>query len=164
MNANPQGKTDILTEIYLSKEVEAMIKSLRPEHLQQDIKQHCFMELFEKEDSFILELHSRGKLKSYICKVLYNTARFTRTSFSKELGREVPTETFEDLADPEYEEVNLDLKYLNWYKKEILELYAEHGTYQKVADLTQIPMSSIYNTVLQTRKEILKKYYADQRK
>jgi DNA-directed RNA polymerase specialized sigma24 family protein len=153
------GKADILSEIYSSDEVAKMIRSLKPQHLQQDIKQHCFLELFEKDEAFIMDLHERGKLKNYIVKVLYNTARFTRTSFTKQLGRETPTESFEETIDEEYEEVTVNLENLHWYNREVLKLYAEEGTYQKVSKLTQIPMTSIYQTVLATRKQLLKEYY-----
>jgi len=143
-----RGKSEILTEIYLSAEVEKMIRSLKPCHLQDDIKQHCFIELLEKDEEFIMDLHNRGKLKNYIVKVLYNTARFTRTSFTKQLGKETPTETFEDVPEEEYEGVSVNIENLHWYKREVLKLYAEQGTYQKVSDLTHIPMTSIYQTVL----------------
>lgn len=159
-----RGKAEILSEIYVSAEVETMIRSLKPQHLQDDIKQHCFLELFEKDEALIMDLHERGKLKAYICKTLYNTARFTRTSFAKQLGREEPTECLEDTIDEEYEEIELDLSNLHWYKREMIKLYAEQGTYKKVSDLTHIPFSSVYNTVLETRKQILKEYHASQRR
>lgn len=141
-----------------------MIQSLRPVHLQQDILQHCFLELFETDEAKIMDLHERGKLKVYICKTLYNTARFTRSSFAKQLGREEPTEYLEDTIDEEYEEIEVNLDTLHWYKRELIKLYAEQGTYRKVSDLTHIPFSSVYNTVLETRKQILKEYHESQRR
>ena len=156
-------KSSILTEIYNSNEVSKVIQTLKPVHLQQDILQHCFLELFEKSDEFIIDLYTRNKLKNYIVKILYNTAHFTRTSFKKELGRETPTDTFEDVAGEEYEEITVNLDRLYWYKREILKLYAAKGTYQKVSDATNIPASSIYLTVLQARREVLKQYHKDQK-
>lgn len=152
-------KSQILTEIYKSHEVKKMIQSLRPIHLQQDILQHCFLELFEKDEKFIVDLYDRGKLKNYIVKTLYNTARFTRSKFHKELGNEIPVESFADIPVEVYEEIKVDLSKLYWYKKEILELYAKEGTYQRVSDLTHIPLTSVYKTVIEARKEIKKQYY-----
>ena len=154
-------KTSILTEIYQSKEVEAMIRSIKPKDLQQDIKQHCFLELFEKPEEFILDLYNRGKLRHYIVKVLYNTSRWSCTTFHKQLGKETPTEIFEDSPTDEYEEINIEpvLKDVYWYKTELLRLYAEHGTFQKVSDLTKIPLKSVYSTIVEARKEIKQKYY-----
>ena len=101
-------KSSILTEIYQSKEVEAMIRSIKPKGLQDDIKQHCFLELFEKPEEFILDLYNRGKLRHYIVKVLYNTSRWSCTNLHKQLGKETPTEIFEDSPTDEYEEINIE--------------------------------------------------------
>ena len=56
----------ILTEIYCSDEVKEVVGKLEPQHLQQDILQHTFLELFEKPAKFIEDLHQRGKLKAEI--------------------------------------------------------------------------------------------------
>jgi DNA-directed RNA polymerase specialized sigma24 family protein len=156
-----RGKAEILTEIYISADVENMIRSLKPIHLQDDIKQHCFMELFEKSEEFIMELYNKGKLKNYIIKVLYNTSRWSFTNLSKQLGKETPTEFFEDQPDDEYSEIDIEpiLKKVYWYKCDLIRLYAEHGTYQKVSDLTGIPLKSVYTTIIEARKEIKTKYY-----
>lgn len=154
-------KDSILTEIYQSKEVEVMIRSIKPEHLQQDIRQHCFLELFEKSEEFILDLYGRGKLKNYIIKILYNTSKWSCTNLHKQLGKETPTEVFNDSECEIYEEINIEpvLKSVYWYKAELIRLYAEHGTYQKVSDLTGIPLKSVYTTIIEARKEIKQKYY-----
>ena len=182
-----RGKAEILTEIYISADVENMIRSLKPDHLQDDIKQHCFMELFEKSEEFIMELYNRGKLKNYIIKVLYNTSRWRFTNLSKQLGKELllndlnnnyyssdedgseqVSESFfnkiqfaENQADDEYNEIDIEpvLKKVYWYKCDLIRLYAEHGTYQKVSDLTGIPLKSVYSTIVEARKEIKAKYY-----
>ena len=183
-------KSSILTEIYNSNEVAKVIQTLKPVHLQQDILQHCFLELFEKSEEFIIDLYQRNKLTHYIVKILYNTAHFTRTTFKKQLGKEI---LFDDLnqtycdgeytkdddyvgssieysrqllgciVSEEYEEISVNLDRLYWYKREILKLYASKGTYQKVSDATNIPASSIYLTVLQARREVLKQYHKDQK-
>ena len=67
----------LLTEIYTSQEVKDCITKIRPVDLQQDILQHSFLELLEKDQAFIIDLHKRCKLKPYIVKVIYNTSVFT---------------------------------------------------------------------------------------
>lgn len=159
----------LLTDIYQSKEVDDVIKKLKPVDLQDDIKQHCFLELFEKPGDFILDLHARGKLKAYIVKILWNTATFKKSSFAKALGKETPTDfcevtTFEiikvDTTDLErlelYRETMCKVDELYWYKAELLKLYAELGTYQAVSDKTGIPLTSVYKTIVDIRKEIKK--------
>jgi len=191
-------KSNILTEIYNSSEVAKVIQTLKPVHLQQDILQHCFLELFEKSDEFIIDLYTRNKLKNYIVKILYNTAHFTRTSFAMQYkSKEMPfsdlflagqnenfADTMSDFEEDEHlldwvkkqkikinnegsdfnhNDINGSLNKLYWYKREILKLYAKEGTYQKVSDATNIPASSIYLTVLQARREVLKQYHKDQK-
>lgn len=180
-------KQSILTQIYKSKEVKDCLAYLQPEDLREDILQHCFLELLEKEDSFILDLHERGKLKYYIVKILYNTSRFQKCSFKKQLGKENPTdilglvafkiwenddesvdwrkpnkvfsEAIEDLEearerDLREKKVVKALENVYWYKKEIFELYVEHGTIRRVNELTGIPKSSIHKTISEVRNEI----------
>lgn len=149
---------DLLTEIYISDEIAEVIQRLSPESLQEDIKQHVFMELYGMDPAFIEDLNSRGKLKHFIVKMIYNTARWTKSSFKKQFGpMEVPTECFTEVADTVPEEVDIPIDSLYWYKAEILKLYAKHGTYQKVAEITQINISSIFQTVKKAREEIKKK-------
>lgn len=159
----------ILTRIYESKEIKEVIMRLKPEHLQQDILQHTFLELFEKEESFILELDGRGKLKAYIVKILYNTATYSRSSFAKALGKETPTDI---CGDAKYEVIRYEdeekertesnnsvacaVSNLHWYKANMLAIYAELGTYKAVSEKTKIPLSSVFKTITEARKEIKK--------
>lgn len=153
----------LLTEIYVSDEIKQVTKKLKPAHLQDDILQHVFCELYSKPELFIVDLHQRGKLKSFIVKMLYNTCYFNRTKFKKELGSETPTECFNE----HFEEVETDLipdmmkiiDTLYWYKKEILLLYVKHGTYQGVSDETGIPVTSIFNTIKDVRRIVKKEIW-----
>lgn len=146
----------LLTEIYVSAEISEVIKRLKPEDLQEDIKQHVFLELFTMDEAFILDLECRGKLKHFIVKMIYNTSRWTKSQFKKQFGQEIATDNFTDIAEQVYEEIDLPIEEIYWYKAEILKLYSEHGSYQKVAEITGIPVKSISNTVKQAVKEIKK--------
>lgn len=160
----------VLTEIYVSNEVKECVKRLKPEHLQQDILQHTFMELFERPEDFIMDLHERGKLKSYIVKILYNTATYSRSTFAKQQGKETPVDFCEAAkydvirasedykADLEYvENVKCALAEVHWYKVELLKLYADLGTYKAVSEKTGIPLTSVFMTITELRKEIKQK-------
>lgn len=147
---------EILTEIYVSDEIADVIKRLRPENLQEDIKQHVFLELFTMDEAALMDMNNRGKLKHYIVKMIYNTARWTKSSFKKQFGQETPTESFIDVEDQVEEKIELPIDELYWYKAEMLKLYAKHGTYQRVAEITGINISSIFQTVKQAKAEIKK--------
>lgn len=169
------NKNSVLTEIYCSKEIGEVIGKIHPEGIRDDLKQHVFLELFEHTEEIILDLYNRGKLKSFIVKMLYNTSRFTKSKFSKEMGKEVSFGDFEEVEeklcktsafeivrgtndlrtkDDEFEELNCAVSKIYWYKARLLELYAEVGTYKKVSDVTGIPVASVFATINQARKEI----------
>ena len=169
------NKNTLITEIYTSKEIGEVISKIHPESIRDDLKQHVFLELFEHSEDFILDLHNRGKLKSFIVKMMFNTSRFTKSKFSKEMGKEISFGNFEEInekvcqqsafeitrgvsdlrtKDDEFEEMNCALSKIYWYKAEILKLYSELGTYKKVSLTTGIPVASVFATVNQARKEI----------
>jgi DNA-directed RNA polymerase specialized sigma24 family protein len=82
----------LLTTIYVSSEVDEVIKKIKPDYLRDDVKQHAFLTLFEKDEAFILDLHERDKLRNYVVKVIYNTANFNEGKFQREQRRstEIP--------------------------------------------------------------------------
>ena len=165
--------TELLTEIYSSQEVKEVILKLKPDHLQQDILQHTFCELFQKPDEFIIDLHARGKLKSYIVKILYNSATYHRTTFEKEQGKghqkEMPTDFCsnskyevikfvdeEKERQQEYSDIACAVSKVYWYKADLIKLYAELGTYKAVSAKTGIPISSVFKTIKEAITEIKK--------
>jgi DNA-directed RNA polymerase specialized sigma24 family protein len=168
----------LLTTIYVSSEVDEVIKKIKPNYLRDDVKQHAFLTLFEKDEAFILDLHERDKLRNYVVKVIYNTANFNEGKFQREQRRstEIPCsfETDQETDRPldvhalkiydhicngarddenamDYEALvescPVILDELYWYDKAILKLYAEHGSYRKVAKVTGIPFRSIGESV-----------------
>ena len=153
------SSNDILTEIYQSEELAATIAKVKPTRLQQDIKQHVFLELLNKDKDIITDLHNRGKLKAYIASMIWNISQLRESnSFAKQIGmREVSTDKFVDVPYETSELFYLPIDKIYWYKARILELYAELGTYALVAEYTGIPTSSIFRTVREAKKEIKSK-------
>lgn len=122
-----------------------------------DLIQYVFCIICEEDKEFIVSLAKQGKLRSYVCKILFNTRRWQRTEYNKQLAaNEIPTEVFKEVADYQYNEIEIPLNKLYWYKARVLELYAELGNYRAVSEKTTIPLCSIFNTVQQARKEIKK--------
>lgn len=172
----------LLTDLYNSTEITEVIGRLKPERLREDIKQYVFLTLFEKEDSFILGLQQRQKLKHYVVMMMYNTSKWRdRSVFKKQFGlleTAVPDfeglgleedkgfgkmavkaalKTIGDNTEAENEtvgEVLSALDKLYWYKAEVFKLYVKYGTYQRVSDKTGIPLSSIFQTVKAAKAEL----------
>ncbi len=91
---------NLITAIYVSNEVKEVLQRLEPADLRDDIKQHVFTELLVMEEGFIVDLHTRGKLKHFIVKMLYNTSKWRdRSAFKKQYGfLETSVEDFERTA------------------------------------------------------------------
>jgi hypothetical protein len=120
-----------------------------------DLIQHVFLLVCEQDKDFIIQLATTGKLKGYVCKLLYNTNRWQRTEYSKQLAaNEIPTENINDIADECYQEIIIPLHKIHWYKAEVLKIYAEIGNYRGVAEKTGIHHCSIFQTVKQAKNEI----------
>lgn len=163
---------NILTEIYLSKELAATIAKVRPTSWQEDIKQHVFTELFAKPDADILDLHKRGKLKSYVARMIWNVSQMNKhNEFARKTGLNEMSvglchqSTFEVVRIDESQKqqleaeqsVNCVMEKMHWYKANIMKLYAELGTYKAVTQDTGIPTASIFRTVREAKKEIKSK-------
>lgn len=147
-------KNKEIEQIYLCKELKELKQRL-PLSLRDDLIQFCFLEILEKDDEFLQGLYDKGKLKNYILSFVYLTYKYQNGKFNKQSLKEDLLDELPDII--ENEAMDIDLHYLYWYDKAILELYAEFGTFQKVADMTNIPMYCVRNTILKTREKI-KKY------
>ena len=147
----------LIAEIYKSRQLEELIKKIRPIDIQEDLRQHLFLTLLEKPEAFILELHSRGKLQHYVVSTLFNLVRWQTGTFNKTKLREVLVEELPELT----EEIQTDapvveLERLYWYEARMLELYAEHRSYRKIEALTGINYVSVFNTIKKARANIKK--------
>lgn len=148
----------LLENIYKSKELKECLSRIRPVDIQQDVLQHTFTELLLKEEAFILDLAERNKLLPFITKMLHNMVRWERSSWTKTLSKEELTDNIPDKAqDLEDPVPDIPLNQLYWYEARILELYAEHGSYRKVEEITGISYVSIFNTVKKARINIKRK-------
>jgi DNA-directed RNA polymerase specialized sigma24 family protein len=166
--------TSILTTLYESQEVADVIQKIKPEHIRDDVKHHVFLSLFEQDKTYIEDLHKRGKLRSYIVRAIYMTVHFPESSFVRQQRRktEIPTECFpcvpDHQSDTAFEELKQECAITvrkmqnedgNWYGAKLLEIYAEHGTYRKVAELTNIPLNSIHGAIKKAKDEIKKRVW-----
>lgn len=178
------SKSHVLTTLFTSTEIEEVLKKINPAYIRDDVRQHVFLILFEKDEAFIIDLHERGKLRSYVAKTLYNTAHYSESSFNRQLRRrtEIPTDSFEGDSKPENDEstkvnqtfgappdqeepydyealvesCSLNLSKIYWYNRDMLRLYVELGSYQKVSDATGIPKRSVYDAVKKAKEDMKK--------
>lgn len=147
----------IISDLYTSSDLRACLARIRPVEIQEEVLQHTFTELLFKPEAEILDLHQRNKLTAYVAKMLVNMVRWQRSSFRKLQAKETPLESVIDLLDDiAVDEIIVPLQKIHWYEAKILELYAELGTYRKVAEVTGIPHISVFHTVQNARRNIKK--------
>ncbi len=174
---------NVLLKIYESKEITECLKRITRKDLADDIKQYVFLQLFERPESEIQDLHDRGKLKAYIVKMIYNTDRFKDSPFTRQYGfnRNVKEITERDHpideSDNEEElfqmeqarlieefvseidrkiEIGVPLNQLPLKPLEVdmVRLYSDHGNFRLVEALTGIPRTTIHRAVQKAKKAI----------
>jgi hypothetical protein len=159
---------EILTQLYISQEVDEAVLKIEPAYLRDDVRQQVFLNYFEiadRDPAKIIDLHTRGKMKATIAKSLYNEANRPRSdvNYQNRRATEIPTECFPctPYEDPkEHEEfiqtVLVKVKDLHWYNRELLTIYAKEGTYRKVEAATGIPLNSVHDAIKKAKNEIKK--------
>jgi DNA-directed RNA polymerase specialized sigma subunit len=146
----------IIEELYRSEELRECLSRIKPIDIQEDLLQHCFLELLNKEESVILNLYKENRLNKYVVKMMYNQFWQRNSDFNKLKSKEVYSNDFEHPTEIIKEEIIVPLGKLNWVSEKVLVLYAEHKTYRKVGNITGIPYSTIFRMVKKAKKKIKK--------
>lgn len=150
------NKSTLLEQIYRSKQLNDCLERIDAE-IRQDVLQHAFLYLLERDEAFIVALNERGKLSNYVVKVLFNLAHLSRSTFRKTIIKEQLPGELPDIAQEEEEPIEMPpIDKLYWYEAKMLELYAEHKSYRKIEALTGIDSTSVFHTVKKARKTLKK--------
>lgn len=157
-------KNEIITSLYQSKEVNELIKKIKPNELQDDLKQYAFAVLCEKTDEFIIELDTKKQLKFFLVKIISNSVFSNRSGFltQHKASDELHVDVMEQQIDSKdnyhelIEKCVSESKKLYWYNQELLNLYSIHGSYRAVSEITKIPVKSIYNAIKKAKQQIKK--------
>lgn len=156
------GRNEILTEFWLSEEVNKAFSKMHPLELQDDLKAEVFLILAEFPDEKIIGLYERKELRFYIVRIMLNLVQNSNNQFFKQYRNfveytqtEITDEVQEDLTD----KVNLSLVDLHWYKKELLRTYTEDFkcNAKALSRNTGIPYMSIIRTLNITKSELKSK-------
>lgn len=164
------NKNSILTEIYQSKELANCLLLVKKESLRDDIKQEIFLNLLSKDESFIIDLYNRGKIKAYISSCIFNEIYSPRSTTRKKLGKESnlfsENVEVENLVISEFKkeinfeeekaiEIFINLPKDNLYKKIFLAL-CKHGSYRKLSVAMNIPHTTL-KSMMETLQQQIKK-------
>lgn len=157
-------RNDIISELYQSKEVNELISKIRPVELQDDLKQYAFAVLLEKPEQFIIDLYNKKQLKYFLVKIITNSVFTNRSGFMTlhKLSKDMDVDAMSDVENESsnyhdlLDSCTTEIKNVYWYNAELLSLYAEHGSYRKVSEVTSIPVKSVYNAIKKAKETIKK--------
>lgn len=138
---------NLIVQVYNSQELKDFFEKYIKTDLKDDIKQFCFLKLLETKK----EIN-----KGFIFSFIYKTYIWQNGEFYRQLGREVLCDNFPDVED-DYDNIEIDIEHLYWYKKEVLKLYAKIGNLRELSKQTHIPVASLHRTITDARKEIKQK-------
>jgi hypothetical protein len=160
-------RNDIISELYQSKEVNELISKIRPIELQDDLKQYAFAVLLEKPEAFIIDLHNKKQLRYFLVKIITNSVFTNRSGFMTlhKLTKDLDVDCISDVENESsnyhdlLDSCNTEIKNVYWYNAELLNLYAQHGSYRKVSEVTNIPVKSVYNAIKKAKETIKQKIW-----
>jgi hypothetical protein len=172
-------RNTILTALYSSPELEALLAKMHPEHLREDLKQELFLVLASLPDAKLTDLHNSGGLRFWATRVVLNMTCSSSSPFYKMYRKsnvefeETPTfklpsyaTNFDEVEEKEVKHtalldaVNKSLDTQSWYDRELFTRYVEAGSAEKLRRKMKettgnpIPRNSILNTVKKVRESI----------
>jgi hypothetical protein len=175
-------KNKILTELFLSRELDDLLKKMNPENLRDDLRQELFVVLCECSEEKIVRMHEAKQLKFFATRIVLNMIQSKKSAFYYKYRRIIPVELPDSIKVLGYQDtdfsieqfeadytqraakMNKALSEMYWYQREILEQYVlEHGSAGKmVKDMNEkigmsIPKESICATVRKAKEEVRSK-------
>lgn len=149
------NRNEIISKMYLDKDLNQAIGKMQPVELQDDLKQEIFLVLCEMTEERLLDMWDKGYLKYFLVRTMLNMAKSDRSTFYNQFRRTFTEyteihDTPDEFHDPTEMDIKLDksLKILHWYEKEIFRLYSENGqNILKLSRETKIPYRSLFKTI-----------------
>ena len=160
------NREQILCELWQSRDLSKAIGRMKPEDLQDDLRQEIFVVLCEMDGQRLKSLWMRGQLSQYIFGIMWTMMQGHRTTFYNthrrfsELVSEEPNDLTPDNSDAWHETIdNLEpaINELDPYEADMIKLYIDMGqNCQPIAQATGIQVRSV-RYVVTAAKEKLKK-------
>lgn len=160
---------EAIKEVYLSPQVDALIKSVRPEHLQDDLKQEMALALLSIDCEKISEIWASNGLIGFAIKIITNMAFSSTSPFYKKFRKKEYENAINYLRSlvilPELDiklakvaDNRLKEKYqedeLQAHESILFTKYVELRSCKKVADFYNIPEKHVKDVIKKTKKEL----------
>lgn len=138
---------------------------MKPEHLRDDLRSEVILILLEKPQEKIEELYRNRELGFYAAGIIFNLIKNGSNSFYKTYRRQVTDVVPESMIidqgleerlrrEQNYDKAVELIQSLEWYDRNIVELYLQLGNYRAIEKETKIPWESAYHTVQKAIKKI----------
>lgn len=162
--ASISGRT-IITNLYLSYELDAMLSKFNAGGGQQDLKSELFAVLCEKPEETIIDLWAKNQLMFFCTGVVkrmifqknnkfhrtyraevheYNDAIFEEPNDDSRKEREKQLQEMETVIDTQ----------LHWVEKAMIKLHQELGSMEKISKETKISMKQIDRIYKKSKEKI----------
>ena len=141
--------------------------------LTDDLLQECVLILLEyKDQNKIQQLIDNNQLKYFFVSIVIRQYVSTTSPFytkhRKQAANRSETDVYQmPVQDEEYDhDIDTLINYINkekdgeaWYTKKMIELKFEQGlSYREISKMTNIPVTSCFNTINTFRKKVKNKY------
>lgn len=166
-------KTEIIEQLYNTKEFNECINKMHPAELRQDLKAEVILVMCELDENKVIEMHQKKQLTFYAARVILNMAMSNTSQFYKtyrnanileykenekqsitEIGEIREREVIELAQDLKKDNYKKAREGLSWYHNQLIDLYIEHGSYRLIEKETGIPFESIYKSMQTAIKQI----------
>ena len=155
------NRQNIISELYLSTDINNAIGKMQPYELQEDLKQEVFLVLCEMAEERLFQMYNDGYLKYFIVRTILNMAKSDRSNFAKQFRQvyqEIPVtyeQPKEDYDESIFDKLDKSLGILHWYEIGIMKLYAENGgNILELSRDTKIPYRSLLKTIRKVKNTL----------
>lgn len=148
-------KSQIIEELYRSKEINEAISKMEPVDLQEDLRQELFLILCNMEEEKILDMYEKGYIKFFLIRTMMIMIKSNRSYFYKNFRNFTELSTFEkpDVVYEENKEIDLDLVFgttrQGLYEKDMFlyYVYTFDRNCKKLSQATKIPYITVIRTI-----------------
>jgi DNA-directed RNA polymerase specialized sigma24 family protein len=167
----PKSRSQIIAELYESKEIASALRKMQPASLREELRQEMFVSLCSISDDKFWSIYNNngvGGLKFWLVRCMLNMIYSTSMNqpfFKNFRAKFESIEGFDNLADVEdnskqekellFIKVEQNRKSLSWYEDRLLKTYMDLGFNQtEVSRRTKIPYQSVVKAITIIRKKL----------
>lgn len=164
------NKESIISDLYQSSDIAAVLKKMRPENLRDDLRQELFIVLCEMPETNLIEIANKNQLKFYALRIMFNLIQSKTSRFYYKYRKNI-TESLsfgtnfiaDDIFDENEHSKKMDvilseIDGMNWYERDLFNLYLEKKcNASELCRITGIPKRSILHTIKSIKDKIKQK-------